>query len=97
MSTNQALQGLVDALDDMNRARDALVAAAARLHSAMLVLRLEDAEGGDGARAEEEAECAVLRAALRADLDYECENCIGMREHGCYCKAMGARQPGGTL
>jgi hypothetical protein len=63
----------------------------------MLVLRLEDAESGDGARAEEEAECAVLRAALRSDLDYECENCIGMREHGCYCKAMGARQPGGPL
>lgn len=27
--------------------------------------------------------------------DYECENCIGMIEHGCYCKAMGAAGPGG--
>jgi hypothetical protein len=29
--------------------------------------------------------------------DYECEDCIGMREHGCYCQAMGAREPGGPL
>lgn len=29
--------------------------------------------------------------------DYECENCIGMIEHGCYCKAMGAVAPGGPL
>jgi hypothetical protein len=28
---------------------------------------------------------------------YECEDCIGMREHGCYCQAMGARQPGGPM
>lgn len=27
--------------------------------------------------------------------DYECENCIGMAEHGCYCMAMGAITPGG--
>ncbi len=27
--------------------------------------------------------------------DYECEDCIGMIEHGCYCKAMGAIAPGG--
>lgn len=27
--------------------------------------------------------------------DFECEDCIGMREHGCYCKAMGASAPGG--
>lgn len=28
--------------------------------------------------------------------DYECEDCIGMKNpHGCYCMAMGARQPGG--
>jgi hypothetical protein len=26
---------------------------------------------------------------------YDCEDCIGMREHGCYCAAMGAAQPGG--
>lgn len=29
--------------------------------------------------------------------DYECENCIGMVEHGCYCKAMGASAPGNPL
>jgi hypothetical protein len=28
-------------------------------------------------------------------LDYDCEDCIGMCEHGCFCKAMGAVQPGG--
>jgi len=27
--------------------------------------------------------------------DYECQDCIGMIEHGCYCQAMGATQPGG--
>jgi hypothetical protein len=27
--------------------------------------------------------------------DYECADCIGMREHGCYCQAMGALRPGG--
>lgn len=26
---------------------------------------------------------------------YECEDCIGMKEHGCFCMAMGAHQPGG--
>lgn len=26
---------------------------------------------------------------------YECEDCIGMKEHGCYCLTMGALQPGG--
>lgn len=26
---------------------------------------------------------------------FECQNCIGMMEHGCYCAAMGASQPGG--
>ena len=26
--------------------------------------------------------------------DYECKNCIGMDEHGCYCKAVGATAPG---
>jgi hypothetical protein len=26
---------------------------------------------------------------------FECEDCIGMAEHGCYCAAMGAEQPGG--
>lgn len=27
--------------------------------------------------------------------DYPCEDCIGMKEHGCYCKKMNAIQPGG--
>lgn len=27
--------------------------------------------------------------------DYDCEDCIGMIEHGCYCKAVGAVAPGG--
>lgn len=30
-------------------------------------------------------------------LDYECENCIGMIEYGCYCKAVGAVAPGGPI
>ena len=25
--------------------------------------------------------------------DYQCENCIGMSEHGCYCMAMGCPAP----
>lgn len=29
--------------------------------------------------------------------DYECEDCIGMVEHGCYCKAVGAIAPGGPI
>jgi hypothetical protein len=29
--------------------------------------------------------------------DYDCENCIGMIEHGCYCRAVGAVGPGGPL
>ena len=28
---------------------------------------------------------------------YECENCLGMPEHGCYCQAVGAIAPGGPL
>jgi DnaJ-class molecular chaperone len=27
--------------------------------------------------------------------DYECENCIGMAEYGCYCQSQGAIAPGG--
>lgn len=27
--------------------------------------------------------------------DYPCEDCIGMKDHGCYCKNMNAIQPGG--
>jgi len=30
-------------------------------------------------------------------IDYECENCLGMPEHGCYCQAVGAIAPGGPL
>lgn len=26
---------------------------------------------------------------------YECEDCIGMKEHGCFCAAMGSPYPGG--
>ena len=29
--------------------------------------------------------------------DYECENCIGMPEYGCYCRAHNAIAPGGPL
>lgn len=29
--------------------------------------------------------------------DYDCQDCIGMAQHGCYCKAMGAVGPGGPL
>ena len=25
---------------------------------------------------------------------FDCEDCIGMREHGCYCSATGAAAPG---
>lgn len=25
---------------------------------------------------------------------FKCEDCIGMREHGCWCDAMGASAPG---
>lgn len=32
---------------------------------------------------------------LHTPVSYECEDCIGMKEHGCYCQAMGARKPGG--
>lgn len=37
----------------------------------------------------------ALPAMVDETLDYECENCIGMIEHGCYCKSMGATAPGG--
>lgn len=26
---------------------------------------------------------------------FECKDCIGMKEHGCYCASMGASEPGG--
>lgn len=57
------------------------------------------------ARLREEREARVL-GKLSAAIDqlgaalglivvpYECENCIGMIEHGCYCQAMGAPAPG---
>lgn len=28
---------------------------------------------------------------------YDCENCIGMPEHGCYCASQDAVAPGGPL
>jgi hypothetical protein len=28
---------------------------------------------------------------------YECEDCIGMKEHGCYCASVDAVAPGGPL
>jgi len=28
---------------------------------------------------------------------FDCEDCIGMKEHGCYCAAVGAVAPGGPL
>lgn len=31
----------------------------------------------------------------QATPSFECEDCIGMKEHGCYCAAMGATKPGG--
>jgi hypothetical protein len=40
----------------------------------------------------------IARDALAAKMalrGFECQDCIGMREHGCYCEAMGAVQPGG--
>ncbi len=38
----------------------------------------------------------MLRLAWRSFLypSFECTNCIGMIEHGCYCDAMGASAPG---
>lgn len=27
--------------------------------------------------------------------NYDCEDCIGMKDHGCYCLALGAYLPGG--
>lgn len=46
-------------------------------------------------------ECAVEVETQPVEMedieDYECENCIGMIEHGCYCKAVGAVGPGGPL
>lgn len=31
---------------------------------------------------------------LSVNLPYECENCIGMIEHGCYCQSQGCPAPG---
>lgn len=30
-------------------------------------------------------------------IDYKCQDCIGMREHGCYCQNRGALKPGGPF
>lgn len=37
-----------------------------------------------------------LRRKLRTWLypSFDCDNCIGMPEHGCYCEATGAVAPG---
>lgn len=43
---------------------------------------------------EEENEILEAEYATR-DFDYECQNCIGMMDQGCYCKTMGALRPGG--
>lgn len=41
---------------------------------------------------------AALSDALgRIPAPYQCENCIGMIEHGCYCMNMGATAPGGPI
>lgn len=42
-----------------------------------------------------DAALAALPSEAIGCKDYECENCIGMIEHGCYCQAMGAVAPGG--
>lgn len=42
----------------------------------------------------------MLVAVLMSDspeTDFECENCLGMPEAGCYCQAMGAIKPGGPI
>jgi hypothetical protein len=37
-------------------------------------------------------------AALEAwQHGFECQDCLGMKEHGCYCAAVGAIAPGGPL
>lgn len=28
---------------------------------------------------------------------YECQDCIGMKEYGCFCMANGASEPGGAF
>lgn len=28
---------------------------------------------------------------------FDCDDCIGMREHGCYCFAVGSLTPGGFI
>lgn len=37
----------------------------------------------------------IISAYTFQGIGYECENCIGMIEHGCYCAAMGCTAPGG--
>lgn len=38
---------------------------------------------------------AWMRAAEVVTQNYQCEDCIGMKDHGCYCRSMNAIQPGG--
>lgn len=43
-------------------------------------------------------ECVIeVETELATPDDWECEDCIGMREYGCYCMASGAVGPGGPL
>jgi hypothetical protein len=43
-------------------------------------------------------ECVVEVETQPVELeDWDCEDCIGMKEHGCYCKAVGAVGPDGPL
>lgn len=37
----------------------------------------------------------VLEAFPPPPAAFECEDCIGMKQHGCYCAAHGATKPGG--
>lgn len=32
-------------------------------------------------------------AMKKLDADYDCEDCIGMKEYGCYCMAVGCIAP----
>jgi DNA-directed RNA polymerase, mitochondrial len=41
--------------------------------------------------------CGDFEVEVPSTAVYECENCIGMPEHGCYCSAVGAIAPGGPL
>lgn len=40
---------------------------------------------------------AWMAAAEIVKQNYQCEDCIGMKDYGCYCKSVGAIQPGGPI